>query len=221
MTVLDSTFLVWSNGGVLLWILALVSFMIFALFFRAFFSITPLLSSAEELSGELEGCGGDPEHLLRILGEHNDWIRRAYLKILTAMKHSDPMLESLESIERGCVETQSRDLLVLSAFTAAAPLLGLLGTVTGMIETFNATANISGETGQQIASGISQALLTTQFGLVIALPGVFGIAHLRKRIRDLETRLSQCRILISGAVGSRVGSGPEKRGYSSNSSPNP
>jgi biopolymer transport protein ExbB len=106
----------------------------------------------------------------------------------------------LEGIESLWVEAQRKDELLLSAFTASAPLLGLLGTVMGMMNTFDAVASVSGDTGSQVANGISSALITTQFGLVIALPGVFGIAHVQKKIRRLESRFAQCRFLLLEAL---------------------
>jgi biopolymer transport protein ExbB len=68
-----------------------------------------------------------------------------------------------------------RDLRVMRTCVTAAPLVGLLGTVTGMLTTFDALAGGSGgeKTMSLIASGISEALITTETGLVIALPGLF------------------------------------------------
>jgi len=68
-----------------------------------------------------------------------------------------------------------RDLRVMKICVTAAPLLGLLGTVTGMLTTFGALATGSGgeKTMAMVASGISEALITTETGLVIALPGLF------------------------------------------------
>lgn len=68
-----------------------------------------------------------------------------------------------------------RDLLVLKICASAAPLVGLLGTVTGMLTTFSALATGSGgeKTMGLIAAGISEALITTETGLVMAIPGVF------------------------------------------------
>jgi biopolymer transport protein ExbB len=80
----------------------------------------------------------------------------------------------------------SRDLALLGALVAAAPLLGLLGTVLGMVETFEAVARAGANTTSKVASGISRALITTQFGLVVALPGVFGIARLRRLLSQLR-----------------------------------
>jgi biopolymer transport protein ExbB len=67
-----------------------------------------------------------------------------------------------------------RDLRVMKVCVTTAPLLGLLGTVTGMLATFGALASGSGgeKTMGLIAEGISEALITTETGLVIALPGL-------------------------------------------------
>ena len=69
----------------------------------------------------------------------------------------------------------ARDLRVMRVCIATAPLLGLLGTVTGMLATFHALATGSGgeKTMAMVAKGISEALVTTETGLVVALPGVF------------------------------------------------
>ncbi|MBI1368388.1 MAG: hypothetical protein GC162_07005 [Planctomycetes bacterium] len=68
-----------------------------------------------------------------------------------------------------------RDLRVMKICVSVAPLLGLLGTVTGMLATFAALSSGSGgeKTMGLIAQGISEALITTETGLVIALPGLF------------------------------------------------
>ena len=67
-----------------------------------------------------------------------------------------------------------RDLKVMQTCVSVAPLLGLLGTVTGMLATFAALATGSGgdETMGMVASGISEALITTETGLLVALPGL-------------------------------------------------
>ena len=77
-------------------------------------------------------------------------------------------------------------MLILTALVTAAPLLGLLGTVLGMIDTFWAVSQYGVDTANLIAGGISQALITTQFGLVTALPGVFGLMRLQRMYRQLE-----------------------------------
>jgi biopolymer transport protein ExbB len=69
----------------------------------------------------------------------------------------------------------THDLRVMKVCIAVSPLLGLLGTVTGMLTTFQALAAGAGgeKTMAAIARGISEALITTETGLVVALPGMF------------------------------------------------
>lgn len=85
-------------------------------------------------------------------------------------------------------------MLLLISFVSAAPLCGLLGTVTGMVSTFQVLPE--GAVQEVLASGIGEALLTTQFGLLIALPGSFGVAHLLRLRNRLKNKLSDLRGLV-------------------------
>ena len=78
-----------------------------------------------------------------------------------------------------------------------APLLGLLGTVIGMIETFDslATMTLHSQSGG-IAGGISQALFTTQMGLTVAIPGLLVHSILRRKQQQIELDLSQVKDLL-------------------------
>ena len=86
-----------------------------------------------------------------------------------------------------------RDLGILAALTAAAPLVGLLGTVLGMVGTFDAVSTLASDTSRGVAGGIRQALVTTQFGLLVAIPGVFGLARLQRLARQVDVVLLQRR----------------------------
>ncbi len=74
---------------------------------------------------------------------------------------------------------------------AAAPLLGLLGTVTGMISTFESISRFGTTNVRGMAAGISEALITTQIGLVVAIPGLFMGHFLRRRTDALQMRLER------------------------------
>lgn len=90
-----------------------------------------------------------------------------------------PSVEAAVSVFAGVRKAElapfARDLKVMKVCIATGPLLGLLGTVTGMLATFGALATGSGgdQTMEAIAKGISEALITTETGLVVALPGLF------------------------------------------------
>lgn len=95
----------------------------------------------------------------------------------------DAVLKELPAIERG----QS----LLKLLAAVAPLLGLLGTVTGMIETFQAISLFGSGDPQMMAGGISQALVTTVIGLVVAIPLLFCHSLLVSRSRELVQLLDE------------------------------
>ena len=69
---------------------------------------------------------------------------------------------------------------------AVAPLLGLLGTVSGMVDTFRVIGVSGTGNPQALASGIEEALVTTQTGLLIAIPGLLVGQTLRKQIRNIQ-----------------------------------
>ncbi|MFT4979084.1 MAG: biopolymer transport protein ExbB [Myxococcota bacterium] len=92
--------------------------------------------------------------------------------------------------------------LTIRSAVAIAPLLGLLGTVTGMIETFRSLADMALFTqGGGIAGGIAQALLTTQVGLAVSVPGIIIGQLLDRRQQVLEGDLAQLEELLG--AGSR------------------
>ncbi|MFT7464302.1 MAG: biopolymer transport protein ExbB [Pseudohongiellaceae bacterium] len=97
------------------------------------------------------------------------------LNFLTGGTSIHQTAQSFEQLRMTETEPFERDLRVMKICVSAAPLVGLLGTVIGMLATFGALA--SGSSGDKtmtmIADGISEALITTETGLVIALPGLF------------------------------------------------
>jgi biopolymer transport protein ExbB len=100
----------------------------------------------------------------------------------------------------GHIERDLDRFRVLTAtVVAVAPLLGLLGTVSGMIETFASLGDMTlySQSGG-IAGGISQALLTTQFGLTVAIPGLILRGLLERRQRVLETQMEEVKDLLCG-----------------------
>jgi biopolymer transport protein ExbB len=82
-------------------------------------------------------------------------------------------------------------LAVIGVLAAIAPLLGLLGTVTGMIATFDVLAVFGRGNAKAMAGGISEALITTQTGLLVAIPGLYMKGFLDRRARNLCQRISE------------------------------
>lgn len=87
--------------------------------------------------------------------------------------------------------------VAVTSIVMVAPLLGLLGTVTGMIETFASLGEMQLFTqGGGVAGGIGEALLTTQMGLAVSIPGVIVGRLLDRRQAVLEDELSQLAELV-------------------------
>ena len=84
-----------------------------------------------------------------------------------------------------------RSMSLLNAMAVVAPLLGLLGTVSGMISTFNAISTVGTGNPRLLSGGISEALLTTQAGLVIAIPLLLAHAWLSRWVERREALLER------------------------------
>ncbi len=82
-------------------------------------------------------------------------------------------------------------LALIGVLAAVAPLLGLLGTVTGMIGTFDILSVFGTGNAKGMAGGISEALITTQTGLLVAIPGLYMKGFLDRRARNLKQRIAQ------------------------------
>ena len=81
-------------------------------------------------------------------------------------------------------------LALIGVLAAIAPFLGLLGTVTGMIATFDVLAVFGTGNAKAMAGGISEALITTQTGLLVAIPGLYMKGFLDRRARNLQQRIA-------------------------------
>lgn len=122
----------------------------------------------------------DPSSLSRLVG--------------TALQHLDePRPANVEAVQmqaRHEVVVLERGLVVLEIITGIAPLLGLLGTVSGLVHIFEdiGTAGL-GDQGMGLARGISEALNTTVAGLVIAIPSLIFWSYFSRKIESLAAEM--------------------------------
>jgi len=100
-----------------------------------------------------------------------------------------------ENIKKTALEID-KDLNIIAVLTAIAPLLGLLGTVTGMIKTFDFITISGAGDAARFASGIKEALFTTEFGLVIAIPCYFFSRRLNSKSYKLKQKLNRLELGI-------------------------
>jgi biopolymer transport protein ExbB len=126
----------------------------------------------------------------------------------TGLEHIDEKRGTLEEIlyeKILAVRPKLERFLPFMALTAAAaPLLGLLGTVTGMIKTFNLITIFGTGDAKSLSSGISEALVTTELGLIVAIPSLILHGLLARMARQKIGDMEQAAVgFINGVVGAR------------------
>jgi biopolymer transport protein ExbB len=121
-----------------------------------------------------------------------------------AVEHAREQKEYLEEVlYEKMLEVRPRleRLLPIIALTAAcAPLLGLLGTVTGMINTFNMITIFGAGDPRTLSGGISEALITTEFGLVVAIPALLMHAFISRKVKGVLGSMEQTSVAFINGV---------------------
>ncbi|MGM0413383.1 MAG: MotA/TolQ/ExbB proton channel family protein [Pseudomonadota bacterium] len=138
--------------------------------------------------------------LLRHVSAGEDYKPRSLVDLAAvrglAVVDRDPpdLRRHLDEVVAGLRREAGRFRIVTRAIVAVAPVVGLLGTVNGMIETFDSLQdmNLFAQSGG-IAGGISQALFTTQMGLAVAIPGLVVDRLLARRQATVERELQRLR----------------------------
>jgi len=176
-------------GGWMMWPLALVSVMVTAIIIERILLFSSCPFPARDFTERLEkAVEGDTAPLLEAMG------RIALLKRFSGlMASTHPQREASLRIEgEAVVRKLEKHLSMLSILARLAPLMGLLGTVLGMISTFSEIASAqAGVNMNQLAGGIWQALITTAAGLVIAIPALFFLHHFQSRVNSVASALSE------------------------------
>ncbi len=116
-------------------------------------------------------------------------------------KHDAGLVD--EILYESIVETQPKVMRLLpfiSVTAAVAPLLGLLGTVTGMINTFNRIKIFGTGDAKSLSGGISEALITTEFGLIVAIPSLLLYALLSRKAKSFLARMEKMSISFINGI---------------------
>ena len=108
--------------------------------------------------------------------------------------------ESIEDAGRHVVHELDRFINALGTIASVSPLLGLLGTVIGMIRTFNALSTAGAGNPMALAGGIAEALITTAAGLTVAIPALLAYKYLRGRVTSLVVQMEKEAISLVQAI---------------------
>jgi len=142
-----------------------------------------------EVIQELKQRGVSDEMLARL--EANSPLGRVFAAGLKNVKSTPAIMkEAIEETGRSVTHELERFLTTLGTIASISPLLGLFGTVVGMIEIFGAQTAV-GNTPAILAHGISVALYNTAFGLIVAVPSMIFYRHFRAKVDSLTVEMEQ------------------------------
>lgn len=150
------------QGGNVLWMIAALTFVMWSLIFERIWYFHGALKN--DVQGALDS-----------------WEARAERKSWNAHQVRLALISRVK-------QNVSVNMDMITTLVALAPLLGLLGTVTGMIEVFNVLAVTGGGDAKSMAGGVSKATIPTMAGMVAALSGVFGNTYV-ERTAERENQL--------------------------------
>ena len=146
------------------------------------------------------------EKIIEIVKPKRDSVSRIVTKTMENIdldKIEESEREYLEEIIREAVLAQTgkleKGMWLLGAVVNTAPQLGLLGTVTGMITSFSGLS-ASAESSKIVAAGISEALYTTAFGLIVAIPSLIFYNYFNRRIDAIALEMERAALHIMGRV---------------------
>lgn len=182
-------------GGWMMWPLALVSIAVTAIVIERLLFFSSCKFPDKNFTGSLEqALAGNPEKMLAAF--QSVQFLKDYATILGASQNDFQDSRTREAALRiegeAVVRRLERYLPTLGILARLAPLMGLLGTVLGMINTFSEIAGANaGVNMNQLAGGIWQALITTAAGLIIAIPALFFLHEFQTRIEKIAQALSE------------------------------
>ena len=128
----------------------------------------------------LELCRlGDWEEVRKVVQGSRDYVVRILVNGILHREFS--MGRAMETAAGDEIQRMRRYLIVLDTMITIAPLLGIFGTVTGIITSFELLGTSGIQNPQAVTAGIAQALITTAAGLAIAIPSVFAYNHFNAR----------------------------------------
>ena len=200
------------DGGIFMWVILLASISGLAVIIEKMYTF---LSKEKKLSENQKNQlykalrTGNREEILKLCKDKTDSISKSVTKIVSNMdinfdeidnSHrqviegiiSESILEQTTELEKG--------MSLLGTVVNAAPQLGLLGTVTGMIAAFSALTRNGTSTAKIVAGGISEALYTTAFGLIVAIPALVFYNYFNRRIDVIVAEMERAALQFLSRV---------------------
>lgn len=175
------------TGGVFMWPLLVIPVVVLVLFFQKLSAVIRSRASEGLYDQAVEKLAGNPEEAIKLTKTRPGSSVLKVIKAVAANRGKDRELAEKDVKEVLLYEVPrlERHLTTLSVMAAAAPLLGLLGTVSGLIAMFQVITEYGVNDPKLLAGGIGEALIATEAGLLIAIPTLMGHNYLANRVDRL------------------------------------
>ncbi len=193
-----------SKGGILVIPILLCSVIVLAIFLERLIRYAVNRTRGKEIELKVTELvrTGDMEKALFLSEQSNSPMGRVLARGISA---GDLDRDTLETVIVNATDQEVRDLSsylqTLATIGNIAPLLGLLGTILGMIKAFMIIQEMGGKVNAAVlAGGIWEAMLTTAFGLAVALPTMVAHSYLVSKVDQYEARLQNGSVLFLKAL---------------------
>ena len=200
------------DGGIFMWVILFASICGLAIILEKTYTfLTKEKKLTENEKNKLYKSlrTGNREEILRLCKDKTDSVSKSVTKIVSNMDINFAELDNshrqvIEGIISESILEQTTELekgmSLLGTVVNAAPQLGLLGTVTGMITAFSALTRNSESTARIVASGISEALYTTAFGLIVAIPALVFYNYFNRQIDIIVAEMERAALQFLSRV---------------------
>jgi motA/tolQ/exbB proton channel len=200
------------NGGIFMWVILFASICGLAIILEKTYTfLTKEKKLTENEKNKLYKSlrTGNREEILRLCKDKTDSVSKSVTKIVSNMDINFAELDNshrqvIEGIINESILEQTTELekgmSLLGTVVNAAPQLGLLGTVTGMITAFSALTRNGESTARIVASGISEALYTTAFGLIVAIPALVFYNYFNRQIDIIVAEMERAALQFLSRV---------------------
>ena len=200
------------DGGIFMWVILLASVSGLAVIIEKMYTF---LSKEKKLSENEKNQlykalrTGSREEILKLCKDKTDSVSKSVTKIVS---NTDINFDELDNSHRQVIESiisesileqtteLEKGMSLLGTVVNAAPQLGLLGTVTGMIAAFSALTRNGTSTAKIVAGGISEALYTTAFGLIVAIPALVFYNYFNRRIDVIVAEMERAALQFLSRV---------------------
>ncbi|MBK8451837.1 MAG: MotA/TolQ/ExbB proton channel family protein [Thiofilum sp.] len=181
-------------GGIVMWPLLLCSVIAMAIIIERFWALRPSkIISAEDIdrARKMAASGKITEPMLEALNNSSIMSKVLATGLASSNAPRHIMKENIEEAGRHAVHGMERYLNALGTIATIAPLLGLLGTVLGMVDVFGSINKAGLGNPALLAGGISEALITTVAGLIVAIPALIFHRYFKGRVDNYVVRMEQ------------------------------